>query len=165
MNLKATLYLGPMNRFILLFCLAAMACTGSLTREQREKIRENQRLGAIQKVGEAELLEGALMLGRTVAGAMETDPAKKTELEKEHRVRIAGFSSGQPGLSEKEKQLLEAYMAGNPGGDNIQKLGDTILYTKPVTRERPDGSTEFMRAVAVYIPVKEIVLFLGKQEK
>jgi hypothetical protein len=49
----------------------AVACTGSLTQEQRQQIRENQRQGAIRKVGEAELLDGALTLGRTIPFSTE----------------------------------------------------------------------------------------------
>lgn len=140
-----------------MLCLAA-ACTGSLTKEQREQIRENQRQGAIRKVSEAELLDGALALGRTIARALEEQPAMQEAIARQYRVRIADLAPGKPGLSSKEQQLLDAYLAGGVMADNIQQLGDSILYTKPVSRERPDGTLEFVKAVAVHMAVKEIIL-------
>jgi hypothetical protein len=149
-----------MRFFVLILYAAAVACTGSLTQEQRQQIRENQRQGAIRKVGEAELLDGALTLGRTIAQALEARPAMSDSIGRHYRVRIADLVPGQPGLSDKEQQLLDAYLAGGTTADNLQKLGDTILYTRPFTRERPDGTTEFIRAVGVRMPVKEIILSL-----
>lgn len=151
-----------MSRIFLFLALICGACTGSLTKEQRENIRENMKNGAIQKVSEAEILDAAYALGRSVVDAYQADVAAKAGLEKTHQVLIRELLPGQPGLSDKEQGLLAAYVAGageNKVGDNVQKLGtDTIIYTKPVTRERPDGSLEFIKAIGVRMPVKQIVL-------
>jgi hypothetical protein len=151
-----------MKRLITLMLLSSVACTGSLTKEQRENIRENMKNGAIQKVSEAQILDGAYALGRAVMTSYQADLNAKGNLETTHHVKIAELVPGQPGLGAKEKELLDAYVAGAAEGrvgDNVQKLGaDTILYTKAITRERPDGSLEFLKAVGIRMPVKEIIL-------
>jgi len=49
--------------------------------------------------------------------------------------------------------------ASGQGSDNIQKIGpDSLLYTKPIMREHPDGSTEFMKALGIRMTRKQIVL-------
>jgi len=54
---------------------------------------------------------------------------------------------------------LNAYQANTKASDNIQKMGiDTLLYTKPITREHPDGSTEFLKALGIRITKKQIIL-------
>jgi hypothetical protein len=58
-----------------------------------------------------------------------------------------------------EKQLLEAYASQAHDADNVQKMGpDSLLYTKPLMRERPDGSTEFIKAIGIRMTRKEIIL-------
>lgn len=61
----------------------------------------------------------------------------------------------------KAAEVWEAYVnAPDPGAlqDNIQKIGaDSILYTRPVTFERPDGSSVLSHAVAVMMAVKNVI--------
>ncbi len=156
-----------MNRIFLFLLVICGACTGSLTKEQRENIRENMKNGAIQKVNEAQILDAAYALGREVAGAYLADVAAKATLENKHQVVIRELLPDQPGLSEKEQGVLAAYVAGaaeNKMGDNVQKLGtDTIIYTQPITRERPDGSLEFIKAIGIRMPVKQIVLSIPEE--
>lgn len=151
-----------MNRLLFLAVVMGAACTGSLTKEQRESIRESMKNGAIQKVSEAQLLDGAYALGREVLAAYQQDATAATQLENKYGVKISEMVPDQSGLSEKELVLLAAYQAAareGKGGDNVQKLGaDTILYTQPVNRERPDGSLEFVKAVGIRMPVKQIIL-------
>lgn len=151
-----------MERLFFFLLLISTACTGSLTKEQRESIRESIKNGAIQKVSDAQLLDGAYALGREVMEGYQQDATAATQLERKYGVKIIEMVPDQAGLSEKELGLLAAYQAAaheGKGGDNVQKLGaDTILYTKPVNRERPDGSLEFVKAIGIRMPVKQIVL-------
>jgi hypothetical protein len=65
-------------------------------------------------------------------------------------------------LRKVERLVIEAYTSGaDPQnlGDNLQRMGnDSLLYTKPLMKERPDGSLEFDKAIALRIPKKQIIL-------
>jgi hypothetical protein len=44
-------------------------------------------------------------------------------------------------------------------GDDLQKMGtDSLIYTKPLFTERPDGSLEFIQALAIRIPKRQVIL-------
>ena len=58
-----------------------------------------------------------------------------------------------------ERLVMEAYAEGSGSSDNIQKMGlDSLLYTKPILREHPDGSTEFLKAIGIRMTRKQVVL-------
>ena len=65
-------------------------------------------------------------------------------------------------LMEIEKQIVEAYITGSGQvqlNDNVQRLGaDSILYTKPILKEMPDKSVQFLYALGIRIPKKQIIL-------
>jgi len=43
--------------------------------------------------------------------------------------------------------------------DNLQKMGnDSLLYTKPMMKERPDGSLEFTKALGLRMHKRPIIL-------
>lgn len=143
--------------------LIAISCTGSLTDEQRKKMRENMELNEIKKVTEAQITDAAFQLGRQVA--VEVSKVDKTltnsdaldSIAQVYQVEIISLQVGNENLRMVERQILEAYQAA-AGSDNIQKLGpDSLLYTKPLWREHPDGSTEFLKALGVRMTRKQIV--------
>lgn len=143
--------------------LIAISCTGSLTDEQRKKMRENMEMNEIKKVTEAQITDAAFQLGRQVAVEVSkvdktlTNPDALDSIAQVYQVEIIRLQVGNENLRMVERQILEAYQAA-AGSDNIQKLGpDSLLYTKPLWREHPDGSTEFLKALGVRMTRKQIV--------
>jgi hypothetical protein len=154
---------------ILLVMAGLVACTGSLTDEQRKRIRESMEQGEIKKVTESEIMQSAFDYGRQVSAAIETTDksftnlAKLDSLEQAYQVEIVILEKGNKSLRDKEKQLLDAYLSDAGNNDNVQLIGvDSILYTKPYVRERFDGSNEFIRALGLRITRKQVVLSIKK---
>ena len=122
----------------------------------------------IRKVSDAELTEAAYEYGRMISAVIERkDPdlsntALIDSLEKALNVRIVLLEPVDSMLQDVERQIIEAYTSGSGVvqlTDNIQRLStDTLLYTKPVVKELPDGSSEFEHALGVHMPVRAVVL-------
>lgn len=149
-----------------LILLLASSCGGSLTTEQRKKIRESIEQGQIKKVSEAEISEAAFSLGISIADFLiQKDPGltNRTRIDsvgERHQVKIV-FLSAADSLSNIEKQIIEAYEEGvghNPAVDNIQKIGnDSILFTRPIIKS-VNGISAFEKALAIRMSKKQIVL-------
>lgn len=156
-----------MRRAIILL-LVATACGGTLSDEQRKQMRERMEAGEIRKVTDAELTEAAFEFGRMISGIVEKkDPGLENSslidsLEKQFNVRILTLQPNDTMLLSVEKQIIEAYTSGSGVvrlSDNVQRMNnDSLLYTKPVVRELPDGSAQFEHAVGIRMPVKSVVL-------
>ncbi len=121
-------------------------------------------MNEIKKVTEAEVTEAALRYGQqiaTVIGKGDKTLSNQPFLDsvsQVYQVEIVALQESNLKLRAIEKQILEAYTSGQ-GSDNIQKMGpDSLLYTKPITREHPDGSTEFIKALGIRMTRKQIVL-------
>ena len=166
-----TFYLYNTDLFImklLLFVLPLLlfiACTGSLTSDQRKKIKENMKQGEIKKVSDAQLTEAAFDYGRKIATVIFAKDKTFTNLRLQdspnqvYGVELVSIQDSNKSLRGVEKQLLEAYASQAHDADNVQKMGpDSLLYTKPLMRERPDGSTEFIKAIGIRMTRKEIIL-------
>ncbi len=144
------------------------SCGGSLSEDQRKKLRENMEAGEIKKVTDAELTEAAFAYGRSIITILEAKDKSLgnlnlvDSLENVYEVKIAPLVPGDSLLLEIENQIIEAYTSGAGQvqlNDDLQKLGaDSMLYTKPILRERPDGSVEFVKAVGIHMPKKSIIL-------
>jgi hypothetical protein len=144
------------------------ACGGSLSDEQRKQMRENMEAGEIKKVTDAELTEAAFELGRMISGTLaQRDPDLKDaslidSLEQELHVEILLLQPSDTMLAIVEQQIIEAYTSGSGVvelTDNVQRMGgDTLLYTKPILRELPDGTSAFEHALGIRLPVKSVVL-------
>jgi len=157
-----------MNRLSFVIFLLLTACGGTLTDEQRKEMREKMEAGEIRKVTDAELTDAAFALGRKLSGLIEkNDPnlGNKTyldSLQQALNVHIVLLEPGDSMLAEVESQIIEAYTSGSGVvqlSDNVQNLhNDTLLYTKPVLMDLPDGTTEFTRALGVRMPVKSVIL-------
>lgn len=134
-------------------------------------MKERSEGDRIQRVSEGELLEASFAYGRNIATILEkrdaalTNTALIDSLENEYQVKILALVPGDSMLLQIESQIIEAYTsaAGQVSvADDVQKLGaDSMLYTKPMLRERPDGSVEFTRALGIHMPVKPIVLSIA----
>jgi hypothetical protein len=147
--------------------LLAVSCTGSLSDEQRKKIKENMKQGEIKKVTEAEIMEAAFAQGRKVAAQVDRlDKLLMNEkildsLSSAMHVEIISLQDNNPALRSVEKQLLEAYQSGGTQ-DNVQRVGpDSLIYTKPIVREHPDGRVEFLKAVGIRMTRKQLVLSIN----
>jgi len=144
------------------------SCGGPLSDEQRKKMRERMKDDEIKHVTEGELMAAAFDYGRAIGGIIEKkDPTMVNKylvdsLESAFNVKIAAIQPGDSMLLAIESQLIEAYTSSAGQiqvADDVQKMGtDSILYTKPIMHERPDGSVEFMRALSIHIAIKSVVL-------
>ena len=119
----------------------------------------------IKKVTEAQITEAAFLYGRQVAAAVEkrdktlSNQSFLDSLGRSFEVEIISIQSNNQTLRNIERQLLEAYASQAQASDNVQKMGaDSLLYTKPIMREHPDGSTEFIKALGIRMTKKQIVL-------
>jgi hypothetical protein len=154
-----------MKYSILLMVVVSISCTGSLSDEQRKRIKESMEQGEIKKLTEAQVTEAAFTYGRKVAALLDkrdktlTNAALLDSLSQAFQIEIVPIQPGNQNLRGVERQLLEAYMTGGESNDNIQKMGpDSLLYTKPILREHPDGSTEFLKALGIRMTRKQVVL-------
>ena len=147
--------------------VAVFGCTGSLTPEQREKARKAIEEGQIKRITPAELTELALKEGKRIALAVNgKDPffnnsAFIDSVAQANAVKLYLLKPDTKNLSAEELQVAQAYVEqGDVSGlaDNIQKTGDSLLYTLPVGNERPDGSKPFSHAIAVKMAVRKLVL-------
>ncbi len=157
-----------MKNVILISFIILTACGGTLTDEQRKKAREAIDQGQLKRVTDSEITEASFALGRSITQLIEqkdkqlNNRAFLDSLQNVYHVEIISMKPGDSTSRAVEKQIIDAYIAGTGQvelNDNIQKLGkDSILYTKPILKERPDGSVEFTKALGIRMPKKEIVL-------
>lgn len=120
----------------------------------------------IKRVTEGELTAAAFEYGRAISTVLEKrDPSMVNgslidSLESAFSVKISAIQPGDSMLLAIESQLIEAYTSGaGQVADDVQKIGtDSLIYTKPIMHERPDGSLEFTRALSIHMPVRSVVL-------
>lgn len=127
---------------------------------------------SLKKISDLELTEAALAYGRNLSGIIERRDKSLSQrkfldsLERSFGVEILAMQPTDSFLRGVERQIIEAYTSGgnlSGIGDNLQKMGsDSLLYTKPLVSERPDGSVEFQKALAIRMPRKQVVLSIKK---
>ncbi|HZY79164.1 MAG TPA: hypothetical protein VFE50_06565 [Cyclobacteriaceae bacterium] len=153
----------------LLIVIVLMSCGGNLSDEQRRKLSDRAKSEEIKRVTEGELMSAAFTYGRSIADVLtKRDPSLANKelidsLERAFNVNITAIKPGDSLLLGVEQKLIEAYTssAGQVDlPDDVQKMEktDSILYTKPLLRERPDGSVEFTRALSIHMPTRSVVL-------
>ena len=123
---------------------------------------------SIRKISDAELTEAALAFGRSLTKIIEVRDkslGNRKFLDSLERISGVQILTMQPTdflLRGVEKKIIDAYASGGDLsgiGDNLQTMGtDSLLYTKPLLIERPDGSLEFQKALAIRIPKKQVIL-------
>lgn len=156
-------------RWTNLFLVILLAgCGGSLNDEQRKQLKEGREQQKIKKVTEAELTEEAFARGRAIIGLVERNPTKRDSVMASNPVVVRWLEPGAANASEIERQVIDAYLnsvlMGGSLSDNVQRLGtDSLLYTKPVVLERPDGTVEVRGTWNVSMAKKDIVLTMGKR--
>jgi len=123
---------------------------------------------SIKKISEADLTEAAFDYGRSLAKVIESKDRTLSNrkfvdsLQKAFGVQILFMHPTDSFLRGVEKKIIDAYSSGSDLsgiGDNLQKMGaDSMLYTKPLITERPDGSIEFTQALAIRMPNRQVIL-------
>lgn len=154
--------------WIVIFGLAMTACGGSLTDEQRKKVREEMEASEIRKVTDADVVDASFSYGRTMMALLEKRDSTFSNqelidsLEAAFHVQIGPMVPGDSLMHDIENQIIEAYTSGAGQvelSDNVQKLGtDSLLYTKPIVRETAGGNVEFVKAVGIRMPRKAVIL-------
>jgi hypothetical protein len=155
-----------MRTFIALVFVVFLGCGGTLSEEQRKKLREGMELNTLKKVSDAQLTEAAFDMGRALAVVIEkssiSDKKRMDSLQEAYKIRILPLQPGDSMLLEIERQIVEAYTDGSNQvtlNDNIQSLGhDSLLYTKPVMKQLPNGAVEFKYALGIHLSKKQVVL-------
>src|ERR1041385_1844520 len=144
-------------KYPVIVCLLVLtACGGSLSSDQRKKIRANMEAKSIKKISDAELTEAALAYSHTITKVIEghSQPDQKLldSLGKAYDVEIIFMTPRDSKLRNVEKQIIEAYISANGSdipGDNLQNMGkDSLLYTKPIFDKAQNGSLAFSKALA-----------------
>lgn len=152
--------------FSLIVLVLLFSCGGNLSDQQREAIQESMRDGRIQRVTSAQITTAALENGRTIIKQLGDDlylgnTKRIDSLASYHRVKIYAMRNETVKSGTKAAEIWEAYSnAPDATGlqDNVQKIGtDSVLYTRPVTFERPDGSAVLSHAVAIVMAVKNVI--------
>lgn len=144
-----------------------VGCGGSLNEEQRKQMREARELKSIKKVSEAEITELAFSRGRDIMREINRYPKGIDSLQAVNQVRISWLTPGSANGTDVEKQLIDAYLnsilSGTPVSDNVQRLGeDSLLYSRPVTRELPDGTVAVDGTWNISLSRKQLVLSIEK---
>jgi hypothetical protein len=154
-----------MKVIIILIAITIVSCTGSLSESQKKRIKESMEQGEIKKLTESQIIDAALTYGRTTAIIVEqkdkllSNSMLLDSIAKANRVEIISLQANNPQLRKVERQVLEAYLEGAGASENVQKMGtDTLIFTKPIFREHPDGSTEFLKAICIRMTRKQVVL-------
>ncbi len=156
--------MNSFNISVLLLVSAFMmnSCGGSLSDEQRKKIKQEMETSQIKKISEAEITEATLENGRRLIAVLKQSSTADS-LASAEKVKIKWLQAGQSDATAMEQQLIEAYLTQISGGtmDNVQKIGtDSLLYTVPVVVKRDDGVDEVKGVWSIYFSRKQIVLGL-----
>jgi hypothetical protein len=145
------------------------SCQAKLTEEQKKELREGMEANEIVKISQAEITNAAFSYGRKIAEDVkqtnDINDAKVAELQEQYHVTIFPLEPGDSLLLVIEQQLIEAYTSAKAIEltDNVQKVGkDSLLYTSPIMTTLPDGSLQFQYALGIRMPLKEVILSIGK---
>lgn len=157
-----------MKKLVLIAILFCCACGGKLSDEQRKRLHDGMVTQDIKRVSDADLEAAALTYANSVLVDVEkvdkflNQKSKIDSIAAARNVRIYSLIPDDAALREIEKKLVDAYITGADAGqavDNLQKAGeDSLLFTRPVFRDRPDGSQQFSHAIGVKMSRKTVVL-------
>jgi hypothetical protein len=169
---------GHFMRYILFVPIALlMSCGGSLSDEQRKKIKEGMESQKIVKISDAEIMSEALKKGQVIfSGLRENLPPN--ELDSIQRVNKASIHFIKPGENNAraiEQELIDAYVESIALGqaeENLQKLWtdetrtdyDSLLYSRPHLVAHADGSEELRGIWNIYIARKDIILQFSRKK-
>lgn len=155
-------------KYLLFACLVLTSCGGKLSDDQRKRLHDGMSTQDIKRISEADLQEAAMNYAHSVILDVEKKdkflkkPGEIDSIARARGVRIYSIVPDDSTLREIEKRLIEAYVTGADVGevsDNLQRIGeDSLLFTRPVLKNRPDGSQEFSHAIGIKMSKRTIVL-------
>jgi hypothetical protein len=160
---------------LLITMFLVASCGGTLSDEQRKKMRDEMAQHEIRKVTEPEITDAAMKLGKEIMSSVEKfkdNPAAIDSLARETNTKITWIVPGAATAELVEQQLIEAYIAGAATGtieDNLQKLRDaegmvdSLLFTRPVVKNLPDGAVQVEGTWNIRISQKELILSMSKK--
>lgn len=151
--------------FALALFVFLCSCGGSLSDEQRKKIKDDMKQHQIVRISDAEITAAAFENGRAVINVInENNQALSDSLK--HYCTVRWIAPGSKHAREIESQLIEAYLESSINGgmeDNVQKVGaDSLLYTKPVTEKLADGSENVKGMWCIQFAKKQLILAMKK---
>lgn len=163
-----------MKYWIVITVLLVTGCGGTLSDEQRKKMREQMALHEIRKVSDTEITEAAFASGRKIMQSLEnfgSDSARIDSFIRSSKGKVKWLVPGGRNAIALEQQLIDAYIAGGTGTrqDNVQKIrtaegeSDSLLYTKPVVTKLPDGTDRLDGVWNIWLSKKELILSMDKK--
>lgn len=156
-----------MNKLLFIFGVCVWwGCGGSLTDEQRKKMKEASEQQAIVKVTDAEITEAAFEKGRSIASALDSNSATDS-INISAGIRVHWLEPGASGAQGIEQQLIDAYInsvvEGVPVKDNVQEVGlDSLLYTQAVVLMKADSSVELKGIWNIWMLKKQLIVSITK---
>src|SRR6188768_1701918 len=102
-----------MKPFLFAGFFVLIACGGSLSDEQRKKIKEDMKQHKIVRVTDLEITEAAFSKGRAILEKIKSrnfTDARIDSLEDASDVKIKWIEPGLKNAAEIEQQLIEAYL-------------------------------------------------------
>ena len=104
-----------MKKIYFLVLALLVGCGGSLSDEQRKKMREGLDEQKIVRLSDSEIVMSSMERGRSIFETMEArgfGPEAIDSIENQYRVRIKLITPGSDDALEVENQLIEAYVVG-----------------------------------------------------
>jgi hypothetical protein len=167
--------LRSMKYCILLVCVFVFSCGGTLSDEQRKRMKEQMELHKIRRVTDVEITEAAFAKGRATVGGFQGDEINDVRidsLQKTSNGKVHWLTISNRGTTETEQQLFDAYQGSESvtAQDNVQKIrrpdgtdSDSILYTTPVFSN--EGGTEKLAGVwSILLSRKQLILEMPKKK-
>lgn len=160
-----------MKKICLLPLLLSFACGGTLSDDQRKKVRQEMENSKIVRVTEAEIMTAALQTGNDAMAAIADrgySPELVDSLEKAFNVKINWAVPGSANAVAIEQELINAYITGITEGtaqENVQRLYrsesnrefDSLLYSKPRVIRNADGSERLEGIWNIYLAKSDVV--------
>jgi hypothetical protein len=164
-----------MKYTIVFLAVVLAACGGSLTDEQRKRMREQMALHQIRKVSDAEITEAAFSRGRQVMQAIDGlggDSLRIDSLLKAEQGKIRWLTPNATNAIPLEQELIDAYREANALAlhDNVQQIRntsgstDSLLYTRPVVIQQAGGAARLKGVWNIWLSKKQLILSMGKKK-
>jgi hypothetical protein len=159
----------------IIVCLFLVSCGGTLSDEQRKKIKEEMALSKIVRVTDAELTEAAFAKGRSIFSGLSTsqnNPLKADSVANASDGKIKIITDEASISNDLEKQVFEAYVGSESvtPQDNVQKIrlpdgteSDSLLYTKPIFGT-DNTSKKFIGMWRIWLSRKQLILEMSKRK-
>jgi hypothetical protein len=120
------------NSYFLIGLIGLLSCTGTMTKEQRDKMLKARESTEIKKISESAIHEVVLKKGTQVIKEINlADNADYHSIEEKMKCNIRWISAGSINLDSIDSEIIQAYKQTSSSLENVQKInGDSILFTK-----------------------------------